>query len=295
MPNKNKAELPLIFVFIVFLLSFVISCTFLFTKGFHDWGSSRKSKITIEVPFNSPSPGISSEQGASMHAQKVDAIIDKVRGMPGCTGIRTVDPAKIRSMMEAWTGEQGINSQFQFPTLLDAIFQTSDGVSVDGIVQQLRLISSDITVENHNLWSKKLAVLGHSLEIVSLIIGCFILLCLVIIVALITKSSLQAYYSTLDILRLMGAKNSYIANIFQVYVLKTSIKGGAIGFCLAVPTVYLLIIAIQHLGLGGIAWNSIFMNIFIVLIFIPAVVVLISILVSRLVILAQLRRLDAYS
>jgi cell division transport system permease protein len=294
-PGKNKTELSLIFVFVVFLLSFVISCTFLFTKGFHDWGSSRESKITIEIPISIAPPGTPPEQFALMHTQKVEAIIDKVKRMPGCLGVRTVDPEKIRSMMEAWTGERGGNAEMQFPTLLDAMFQPSESINVDNMVQQLRLISADITVEHHNTWSKKLAILGRSLEIVSMIIGCFVLLCLVVIVALITKSSLQAYYSTLDILRLMGAKDSYIANIYQVYVLKTSLKGGGVGFCFALPTVYLLIIALQHLGLSGIAWNSIFLYIFVVLIFIPIAVVLISVLVSRLIVLSQLRRLDAYS
>jgi cell division protein FtsX len=111
---------------------------------------------------------------------------------------------------------------------------------------------------------------------------------------LITKSSLQAYHPTLDTLQLMGAKSSYIANIFQVNIRKSVAKGGFLGFLLSIPTVYTLVVALQHLGLHGIIWDSVFWPVTIVLLAVPISVFFLSIFVSRLTVLSYLRRLDVY-
>ncbi|MDR3285458.1 MAG: hypothetical protein LBS83_02105 [Holosporales bacterium] len=292
-PAKNKSGLSLIFVFMVFLLSFIICCTFLFANGFHGWKNGREYKITVEIPFGSHSVGESFEHFAKRHLEKVSIATWKIKQMPKVINVEKIAPEKIRNMLAIWTGEKKLNTEFQLPTLLDVSFEHLKDVEIENIKQELRTISSDITIESHGIWSQKLSILGQNLEIISLIVSIFILICTSIIVSLITKSSLQTYYSTLDILRLMGAKDSYIANIFQSHIMKASVKGGIIGFFLSLPAVYALMMALQYLGLNGVMWAPIFGQILLILVIIPIILLILNIIISRITILSHLRHLDA--
>ena len=293
-PSKVNTGIVSIFVFMVFLLSFVISCTLLFSTGFSNWNFGNTLKATVEIPYIANSNGMSEDQLNNIHSQKVNVVMQKIKEMENVESVQNVDPTKIKSLLANWVGEKDINSNFRLPTLLDVKFKVSKDFNIEYFKSQLRMISSDIKIENHSTWSQRLFSFGKSLSLIAVIIGGFIFVCLSIIIALVTKSSLQAYYSTLDTLRLMGAKDSYIANIFQSQIMKASMKGGFIGFLLSIPIVYLFMIIMQHFGLNGITWNSVFFKNSLVLLLVPIIVTMISMLVSRITVLSHLKSLDAF-
>lgn len=289
--KHNRMSLSMIFMFLVFLLSFVMACTILFSNGFHKWGTSGACNITVEIPFNGVANG-QMDQYRAIHTQKVQQVMDMIRQIDGVLAVQSVDPEKLRSMLAKWVGESNLMQDFFLPSLLDIKVDPYKKINLAQLTQQLRTIASDISVENHNAWSQKLLFFGQSLKFMTLIIGGFILLCIMVIVVLITKSSLQAYYSILDILRLMGAKDSYIANIFQSQIMRSAFLGGGLGTVLAIPTVYALMIMMKYLGLDGVTWQTVLWHILSALALIPFGVILIGAIVSRITVLMSLRHLD---
>lgn len=287
----NKNGLTLIFSVLVFLLSFVVSCTWLFGSGFHRWGASGSSNLTIEVPVTIV-PNMRADQYIPLHNQQVQQVMQTLKTTKGVLDITPVDPEQLKSMLAKWAGETQLNQNFCLPTLFDVKIDPYQMQNITELTQQLRKIAADIRIENHNAWSQKLLLFGHSLQILTLIIGGFILLCVTVIVALITKTSLIAYYPTLDILRLMGAKDSYIARIFQSQIVRSTVYGGIIGILLALPTIYGLVIVLKSLGLGGMMWSSVLWHILIALLLVLVSVVVLSLIISRITVLMCLRRLD---
>lgn len=284
--NQNSRSLSLIFSVLIFLLSFVVVCVFLFSQGFHSWGNSNLYKITVEIPVNIQN------QSPQYQTQKIQNVIEELRKTKGILNIHTVDPEKLRSLLKVWTGDSQPNAYFPIPTLLDVSIDPHQGLDLDIIKQQLRKISSDISLEDHNTWSQKLLIFSKSLRLITFVIGTFILLCIAVIVILVTKSTLQAYYSTLDILRLLGAKDSYIARIFQNQILKSSFWGGIWGIVFSIPTTYAFLIILKYLGLEGMTWNMALWHIIILIIMVPFAVAFIGALVSRITVLVHLKALD---
>jgi cell division transport system permease protein len=281
---QNSRSLSLIFSVLIFLLSFVAACVFTFSHGFHNWGSSNSLKLTVEIPVN--------VRSSNEHASNVERIVVELKSAPGITNVQRVDPEKLKTMLKVWTGDTSANIDFPIPTLLDVEFDSAQPVDIDTLKQRLRTISPDVTVENHNSWAQKLMIFGRSLKLVTILIGSFILFCAAVIVILVTKSALQAYYSTLDILRLLGAKDSYIAKIFQNQVLKSSFYGGLYGVLFAVPAVYAFMIVIKRLGLEGLHWNAMLWRVVAVVATIPFAVALLGVIVSKVTVLVHLRILD---
>ncbi|MDR2464563.1 MAG: hypothetical protein LBD36_03085 [Holosporales bacterium] len=282
---QNSRSLSLIFSVLIFLLSFVATCVFLFSQGFHKWERGNSYKVTVEIPVDL--------QSINNQEQITNKVMQELNSMPEVLKIQRVDPEKLKAMLTLWAGDKGIsNTDLHVPVLLDVEFNSSNQIDIENIKQKLRQISMDINIENHNTWAQKLVVFGKSLKLVTMVIGSFILLCTIIIVILVTKSALQAYYSTLDILRLLGAKNAYIARIFQNQILKSSFYGGICGVCLSIPTVYAFVIVLKYLGLEGLTWSTMLWHITIVVIGVPIIVAFIGVLVSRITVHVHLRLLD---
>lgn len=284
--KQSGHSLALIFSVLIFLLSFVVVCVFLFSHGFHSWGH-KPYKITVEVPL-----GFQEVDTQATQERKVQNVIQDLKKHPGVVGVQAVDPERLKSMLRTWSGEADGNLNFPMPTLLDVTLDPSHHLDLDILRQRLRKISSDITLEDHNAWSQKLLVFGKSLNFVTLLIGIFIVLCVTVIVGLVTKAALQAYRETLDILRLLGAKNSYIARIFQRQILKSSFWGGVWGTLFSIPTAYAFVMVLKYLGLDGLAWNGIIWSVLALVLAVPVALTCISLMVSRLTIAFHLRALD---
>jgi cell division transport system permease protein len=281
---QSSRSLSLIFSVLIFLLSFVAACVFTFGHGFHKWEQGNSLKITVEVPINMQSP--------QDHEKIVDSTCGELKHTSGVLSVRPVDPEKLKAMLNAWAGDPKTNVDIPIPSLLDVEFKKTQPLDIDKLKQRLRLISPDITVENHSTWAEKLTVFGRSLKLVTVLIGSFILFCTVVIVILVTKSALQAYYSTLDILRLLGAKDSYIARIFQNQVLKSSFYGGIFGVLFSIPAVYAFMLVLKYLGLEGLSWNAALVHVMLVIAVVPFVVAFLGIIVSKITVLVHLRILD---
>jgi cell division transport system permease protein len=269
---------------LISLLSFVTACVFIFSNGFHHWETCDAFKVTVEIPINM--------HNSEQHAHTTERVLQELKNTPSVRSVKPVDPEKLRTMLKAWTGDSVSSVDLSLPALLDVEFHKTANIDLDAIKARLRAIAPDVGVENHSAWSHKLVVFGQSLRIVTLVIGSFILFCTAVIVVFVTKSALQAYYSTLDVLRLLGAKDSYIARIFQNQILKSSFFGGICGTCLSVPIVYAFMMVLKYLGLEGITWNTMMWHVLLLVSCVPLVVAFLGILVSRVTVLVHLRVMD---
>ncbi|GHS91439.1 hypothetical protein AGMMS49949_01840 [Alphaproteobacteria bacterium] len=285
--RQNRRSLSVVFSVLVFLLAFMAACTFLFSQGFQKWGHSGVCKMTVEIPRNLQNPN------PQFQNQKVQRAMEELKKM-GALGIEPVPAERLRSILKMWTGDaaEGTNASFPFPTLLDINFDPQKVPTLEQIRSQLRSISPDISIENHSVWGQKLLFFGKSLKAVTFILGGVILFCAALIVILVTKSALQAYYTSLDILRLLGAQNSYIARIFQYQIFRASFWGGVYGVLIAGPTVYVFMLILKYLGLEGLAWNALLGQVLGVMACVPLFVLLMSFLVSRLTVFFHLRALN---
>ena len=85
------------------------------------------------------------------------------------------------------------------------------------------------------------AAIGGGLGLLLLLLG-------MVVVAVVTRLSLDLHDETVDLLRLMGAGDSYVARQFEQHALSSGLRGGAVGFALAALT-----LAAVAWGLGQLA------------------------------------------
>ncbi len=106
------------------------------------------------------------------------------------------------------------------------------------------------------------------------------------------NSCLLAHRAIIDVLRLIGANNKYIARQFQRQAFFAAFKGGIIGIVLAIPVIYSLSWLTGYLGIPEVLKGVIGPHVFIILAFIPFVISFLSMVISRIAVFRTLVRME---
>ncbi len=108
-----------------------------------------------------------------------------------------------------------------------------------------------------------------------------------------TRASLNVHSDIINVLRLMGARNRYIASYFQNSSFWLCLKGGAIGLLAAIPTVIFMGWLSRHLGMPKFFTAEPATGAWVFILLLPIMIACVGMLVSRLAVIGTLMRLDA--
>jgi cell division transport system permease protein len=155
----------------------------------------------------------------------------------------------------------------------------------------LRQISQEIRIEEHSHWQHMHENLRLSLEVMAYLFIGLIAATVMVTITLITRSSLATHASIIDVLRLVGANNSYIAQKFQRRAFWLALKGGFWGVAIALPTIFFLNWLSLHLGVSEALKPTLTFSLLLAIVTLPFLVGCISLVAARLSVLRTLSRL----
>ena len=79
------------------------------------------------------------------------------------------------------------------------------------------------------------------MRILALASGVAVVTGVLVVVGMVTRMSLGLHRDTVELLRMMGAPDAYLARQFERHALLTGLRGGLLGFVAAILTVLLLV------------------------------------------------------
>lgn len=298
--EAGRQYLPWIIGLLILLLLLVFSCASSIGGTLLRWQGGLNNKITIEIPFSetSFSSGQKQEPAGRVPTEMarlstpVQQVLSFVRNVPGILRAEVVDGEHLLALLQPWVGQTELLKDLQMPVLIDLDVDPNVTIDYENIKQYLKSISGGIRFEAHTRWQRMLTVLGQAIKTLSYAIVGFILGTIFIVISLITKSSLATHKENIDILRLMGARNAYLASQFQSQAFKACFQGGLIGILFALPILYFLSWLAQYLGLPEIFKDLPSPEVVTAIFILPFMVSIFSMLISRFTVLRTLKRMD---
>jgi cell division transport system permease protein len=298
--EAGRQYLPWIIGLLILLLLLVFACASSVGGTLLRWHGGLNNKVTIEIPFSETSfPDISKQEAsekistdAARSSAPVQQVLSFVRNIPGVLRAEVVEGEHLLSLLQPWVGQTDLLKDLQMPVLIDLDIDPNVAIDYESIKQYLKNISGGIRFEAHTRWQQMLTVLGQAIKTLSYAIVGFILGTIFIVISLITKSSLAAHRENIDVLRLMGAKNSYVASQFQSQAFKACFRGGVIGILFALPILYFLSWLAQYLGIPEIFKDMPSSEVVGAIFILPFIVSIFSMIVSRFTVLRTLTRMD---
>ena len=271
--------LPWIISFMVFLGLLALAITLSISETINGWNKNMSSHITIQVP---------SDKASSDDLQKVIRILKSTKGIEK---VQLLDNSTKLTLIEPWLGKKTENLSVLLPEVIEVETERNKFDNISVLKIKLREVIPEITIDDHREWLMRLISTSDKIKIISIAILLIIGVISVTSVMFATKTGLAVHTPIINLLHLMGAKDSYIVNQFQLRVLYLAIIGSFLGSVAAIIVLYIFKTIAQDIELSIYSESIVTLNNWLVLITVPLTAIIISIVTTRRVVLRTLARI----
>ena len=212
------------------------------------WASSLSGTATIRI----------SAPPEQMETQ-VAAVLALLSTTPGIASSREIPADEQRQLLEPWFGPDLPVESLPLPRLIE-VTETADGYDSESLRLRLAAEAPGAILDDHTRWRRPLAVAADRLRLLGLMSLVLIGAATAAMIALAANAALSANLSVIKVLRLVGAKDSYIARAFVRRFTLRALTGAAVGAVVGTIGVALLPKAddaggfLTGLGFQGVGW-----------------------------------------
>jgi cell division transport system permease protein len=187
------------------------------------------------------------------------AILDILTTTPGIATARAMSDDEQRALLAPWFGPDLPVDSLPLPRLIE-VTEDATGYDAEGLRQRLAAEAPGAVLDDHTRWRRPLAVAASRLRLLGLLSMVLITTATAAMITLAASSALAANAQVIKTLRLVGARDTYIARAFVRRFTIRALTGAAIGTLLGMVGIALLPSAdtaggfLTGLGFQGAGW-----------------------------------------
>lgn len=187
------------------------------------------------------------------------AVLAILSTTPGIATARAMTDDEQRALLEPWFGPDLPIDALPLPRLIE-LTESGSGYDGEGLRQRLAAEAPGAVLDDHTRWRRPLAVAAARLRLLGLLSIVLIGTATAAMITLAANSALAANAQVVKVLRLVGARDSYIARAFVRRFTLRALSGAAMGTAAGMIGVALLPSTdsaggfLTGLGFQGISW-----------------------------------------
>ena len=222
-----------------------------------------------------------------MEAQTL-RVLGILKATPGVSAARALTDAEQKALLEPWFGPDVPFDQLPIPRLIE-VTEAEPGYDSEGLRQRLVAEAPGASLDDHTRWRRPLAVAAQRLRLLGVLSIGLILGAMAAMITLAANAALEANAPIIKVMRLVGARDTYIARAFVRRFTVRTLIGAAVGAISAMIGIFLLPSAdaaggfLTGLGFQGAGW--------ILPLMLPSVAAIIAFAATRRAAFAKLRTL----
>ena len=190
---------------------------------------------------------------------QVTAVLGVLATTPGIESARALTEDEQRALLEPWFGPDLPVEALPLPRLIEVV---EDGTGYDstGLRQRLAAEAPGAVLDDHTRWREPMAQAATRLRLLGLLSIGLIGAAMAAMITLAANASLAANAQVIKVLRLVGARDAYIARAFVRRFTLRATAGSAIGAVagllgvLALPATHAAGGFLTGLGFQGLGW-----------------------------------------
>ena len=196
---------------------------------------------------------------AEQMATQTRLVLDILAVTPGVGAARALDAAETRALLAPWFGPDLPVESLPIPQLIE-VTETGDGFDAEGLKLRLSAEVPGATLDDHQRWRRPLVAAAERLRSLGLLSLALIGGAMAAMVSLAAQAALAANGQVIRTLRLVGARDIYIARAFVRRFTLRALAGAAGGTVAGTIAVALLPAAeeaggfLTGLGFAGTGW-----------------------------------------
>ncbi len=207
LPRQDGRDRSLTFVVacLCFLACLSIYAMLASSRAAGGWKQELAASATVQVR---PKPG---ETGGEAAASAAEVLA----GLPGVTEVQALDRAAAEKLLEPWLGKGNIPDDLPIPHLVTVELDPLHPASVASMNTALGAGGLDATVDDHRRWMHDVEASGAAVRGVAIIGTLLVAAAAGAVIAFATRAGLAARRDVVEVLHLSGARDRYIAGLFQ--------------------------------------------------------------------------------
>lgn len=229
LPLEDAREAALFFV--VGALCFLAALAALSAKS--TYGAARAWTAEVEGEYTV------SLSGAD--ASTADAAARLLAGLDGVAAARAFSDAEINALLEPNFGKSGLPADLPVPRLIAVTGAAKAGDIGTKISTALHGAGYDAAVDAHSEWAGDVRHMLSISRIVALSIVALLSATAIAVIAFATHAALLARRDIVDVLHVAGAKDRFIAGLFERRFWLLGLRAGTVGALVALASVAVLI------------------------------------------------------
>lgn len=211
------------------------------------WGSELARSSTIRI--SAPEGQLAAQTAAALK------ILDTTKGVASA---RALDPDEQRALLEPWFGPDLPVDTLPIPQLIEVV-EEGEGFDAGGLRLRLSAEIPGAVLDDHTRWRRPLVNAATRLRMLGYISILLIGAATAAMITLAANAALAANTQVIGVLRLVGARDGYIAQAFVRRFTLRALMGAAVGTVVAGLAVFLLPAAQEEggflTGLGFRGWQ----------------------------------------
>ncbi len=211
------------------------------------WGSELALSSTIRI--SAPEDQI---------AAQTEAVLSILATTKGVASARAMTDEEQQALLEPWFGPDVPVDTLPIPRLIDVV-ETSEGFDAAGLRLRLSAEAPGAVLDDHTRWRRPLVQAASRLKALGWISMLLIGAATAAMITLAANAALAANAQVIGVLRLVGARDAYIAQAFERRFTIRALLGAALGMVLGMLAILLLPSAQPEggflTGLGFRGWH----------------------------------------
>lgn len=171
--------------------------------------------------------------------QQVLAVMEILQTTPGVADARVLTDDEQRALLEPWFGPDLPVETLPVPRLIEVI-EEGDGFDPEGLRQRLAGEAPGAILDDHSRWREPLVRAAGRLRLLGGVSIALIALTTAAMITLAANAALAANNQVIHVLRLVGARDRYIAGAFVRRFTLRAFAGAAIGMLAGLLAILLL-------------------------------------------------------
>jgi cell division transport system permease protein len=273
--------LPVVFGLMVYLAGLALAAVLVLSSAVEQLSQQGIDALTVEVP-----PDENGETEA-----RTTRVIEILTANSNIAAARPVSDAEVRALLQPWLGNTPVPDDLPLPRLVDVTLAPGARVDAGALAATLSTEVPGVRVDDPKAWLDRLGTFGRSLAVVAGVIVAFVFGATAVMAIVSTRMAIAVHRDVVELLHLMGARDTFIARQFQIQALRVGLIGGIVGAALAAATLVGLEQAAQRLDAALFIGTSLLPAGYAVLAGLPVLAALLATLTARAAALGALRRL----
>ena len=221
----------------LFIFAITLSGVLAINSMLANWNESILGSLTVQImPVNNTDRA----KAMAETLEHQDKAVEFLKTVDGVIKVTPLPDSQLQKLIQPWLGD-GVNlGNLPIPRIIDVKLAPDANIDFGKVAADLAQVSPYASLDNHKLWLNKLIKFADGLKVLAMSVLALVTAITSGAIFYTTQMSLGLHGAIIEILHIMGAKDTYIAQQYARRMAFLGLVGGVIGLLFAIPTIFFI-------------------------------------------------------